>query len=96
MKSEALISSFFKFFLVERHIDLMMIEPLLVFSVFVLDHWLVVPRQNEFVWFDKMESKRIETSTVLNNTSEVFLSDSSLLFVVPAIVNDWQKQLYSK
>ena len=90
MKSEALISSFFKFFLVERHIDLVMTEPLLVFSVFVLDRWLVVPRQNELVWFDKKEGKRSETITVLNNTNELratFLSGSSLLFVVLAIVN---------
>ena len=79
-----------KFFLVERHIDLMLTQPLLMLSVFVLDRWLVVPRQNELVWFDKKEGKRSETITVLNNTNELratFLSGSSLLFVVLAIVN---------
>ena len=73
------------FSLVERHIDLMLAEPLLVFSVFLLDGWLVVPRKNELVWFDKKEGKRSETSTRLSNISEVlltFLSVSSLLFVL--------------
>ena len=75
-----------RFFLIERHIELTLVEPLLLSSVFLFEEWLVVPLKdaNQLVWFDK-SGKRSETSTKLNNISNllaIYSSDSSLLFAV--------------
>ena len=74
-----------KFFLIKRHIDLTT-EPLLMWSMFLFDGWLVVLRhnRNELVWFDK-NGKRSETTTMLKNISyvkDIYSSGSSLLFAV--------------
>ena len=77
-----------KFCLVERHFELTLTEPLLLFSVFLLDGWLVVPRVEcrELVWFDKRSGKRSATSTKLNNNNNmsklraIYSSGSSLFF----------------
>ena len=73
-----------KFFLVERHIELA-IESMLLSNVFLLNGWLAVPGENrEIVWFDK-SGKRSETSTKLNNISDmptIYPSGSSLLFAL--------------
>ena len=70
-----------RFPLPERHIDLA-IEWLLIEEVFLLDGWLVVPSDNEILWFDK-EGKRSETSTELNNRElqTIYASRSVLLFL---------------
>ena len=75
-----------RFLPVGSHIELTLVEPLLLSSVFLFDEWLVVPLKdaNEIVWFDK-KGKRSETSTKLNNSSNVlavYSSDSSPLFAV--------------
>ena len=70
-----------RFFRAERHIDLNVHSPW-VSEVFLLDGWLVVPNGNlELVWFNK-KGKRSETSTQLDNISNVraiYSSGSSLL-----------------
>ena len=61
-----------RYFTVERHIELTLVEPFLVSSVFLFDEWVVVPLKdaNELIWFDK-RGRRRETSTMLNNISNV-------------------------
>ena len=60
-----------RFLPVKRHIVLM-IEPMLLSSVFLFDGWMAVPLENanELVWFNK-SGRRRETSTELDNISNV-------------------------
>ena len=73
------------FFLVERHIDLMMPDPTLAFCAFLFDSWLVVLPANgkELVWFDKNGNKS-ETSTEFDidytNLKSVYSFSSSIEF----------------
>ena len=73
-----------KFHLVERHIELSL-EPILLSSFFAYNEWLVVPCKNrELLWFDKKDTRN-ETSTKLDNISDmtaIYSSGSSLLFTV--------------
>ena len=74
------------FFLIERHIDLVM-QRLWLEELFLLDGWLVVPRKNPFksvmTWFDK-NGKRSEQSTAFDteNLRAIYSSSSSLLFAL--------------
>ena len=72
-----------KFFLPERHIRLSDVKTVYLYSVFLLDGWLVVPGEdeNKIFWFDK-NGKRSETSTELDTKiwKEMYSFDSSLLF----------------
>ena len=78
-----------KFVHIERHIELTLTGPLLLFSAFLLDGWLVVPRENanELTWFDKGSGKRSKTSTKFNTSNmsklqAIYSSGSSLFFEI--------------
>ena len=69
-----------KLFLAERHVRLD-IESFSASEMFLFDGWLVVPLENELVWFDK-RGARSETSTEWDSETDIYSCGSSLLIVL--------------